>query len=267
MMAARWEWIFSITNILFFKKSYKSVFYEKIFLNFYLNINLIFWKTLYRLDKHAFCLNLALLVASINICHDCNLCLTGFLVPWVSNSEGLVQLFGCEHWAMTRLVCCDACLSLGSYPFLERAHAVIAYTVFWSNAVWATLNAWQPLTYMSLKNQGQCCLMPQLQNLSPLYLGWLCGRVFTGTWWLSAAWKLQCSLESVVHLERLWLIYLPGFLPGKNVGTGKDIGDLWIQHFISQLGKVRLSKGRRLSRGPTASAGEGSPPASLPRVS
>ena len=158
MMAARWEWIFSITNILFFKKSYKSVFYEKIFLNFYLKINLIFWKTLYRLDKHAFCLNLALLVASINICHDCNLCLTGFLVPWVSNSEGLVQLFGCEHWAMTRLVCCDACLSLGSYPFLERAHAVIAYTVFWSNAVWATLNAWQPLTYMLSEESGSVLL-------------------------------------------------------------------------------------------------------------
>lgn len=38
----------------------------------------------------------------------------------------------------------------------------------------------------------------------------------TETWWLSAAWNLQCSLESAVHLESIWLIYIPGILSRKN---------------------------------------------------
>lgn len=48
----------------------------------------------------------------------------------------------------------------------------------------------------------------------------------TGTWWLSVAQNLQCALESAVRVESMWLTYVSGFLPRKNVRTGRDIGDL-----------------------------------------
>lgn len=65
-----------------------------------------------------------------------------------------------------------------------------------------------------------------LQNLSPLCLGWLCGKGCLLGLGGSVAWKLHTFLESVVHLVSMWLIYLPGFLPRQNVRTRRDMGDL-----------------------------------------
>lgn len=144
--------------------------------------------------------------------------------------------------------------------FLERAHVVIVYTVSMSNAVWATLGSRHlfsgeaRLTLLDAPDSADL----HLQKLSPLCLGCLCRRGCLLVLGGSAAWKLQASLESV-HLESMWLIYLPDFLPRQNVRTGRDIGGLWIQHFISQVRKARLRKGRQLSKGSIASAGQWQP--------
>lgn len=174
-----------------------------------------------------------------------------------------------EFWP-TCSICSDACFSVGSHLFLERTHAAIADTVSMSNAVWATLVHGSWWLNVFSEEAGSVLLdasesaYPLLQNLSLLYLGWLCGKGCLLGLGGSVAWKLHTSLEFVFHLVSMWLIYLPGFLLRQNVRTRRDIGDLWIQHFISQLGKAKFRKGRWLSRGSTASTRQGQPSCLLP---
>lgn len=123
---------------------------------------------------------------------------------------------------------------------------------------------------------GDCCLRCSLEHQgqwardlricpSPCAWGGSGGGDVSGTWWLLATWNLQCSLESAVHGESMQLIYVPDFLPRKNVRTGRDIGDLWIHHFISHWEKQGWGMGDGSAEAPQpVPARDGSPASCLP---
>lgn len=76
-------------------------------------------------------------------------------------------------------------------------------------------------------------------------------EVFTGIWWLSAAWKLCACLESAVHLESLLLIYYLVSFPGKMLEPEGTLQIFESYPFTLQLGKLRLRERKELSQGST----------------